>query len=130
MKHPLLRKWENTLQSIFDRIDHKLEDKYGEKFPLRANRPKAGKGVTPDADGLFDLGVSFSVGIGSEFGPGYVFRVRLATMNRVPEEFMQQVENEVVELLNIELPKHFPDRELNVVRDGRLFKIYGDLDLN
>lgn len=130
MKNPLLRKWENTLQNIFDRIDQKLEEKYGNMFPLRANRPKAGEGVTPDADGLFDLGVSFSVGIGSEFGPGYVFRVRLATMHRVPEEFMQQVEDEVVTLLNKELPQHFPGRDLKVVRDGRLFKIYGDLDLN
>ena len=130
MKNPLLRKWENTLQSIFDRIDRKLEDKYGGMFPLRPNRPEAGKGVTPDADGLFDLGVSFSVGIGSELGPGYVFRVRLATMRRVPDEFMQQVEEEVVELLNDELPQHFPGRDLRVGRDGRLFKIYGDLDLN
>lgn len=130
MKNPLLQKWEDKLQGIFDRIDDQLEEKYGDTFPLRSNRPARGCGVTPDTDGLFELGVSFSLGIGSKIGPGYVFRVKLATMSRVPEEFMAKVEDEVVDLLNLELPKEFPDKELKVARDGRVYKIYGNLDLN
>lgn len=130
MKNPLLEKWEDRLQDIFDRIDHLLEEKYGDLFPLRPNRPASGKGVTPDADGLFDLGVSFSVGIGSQFGPGYVFRVKLATLRMVPEELVEKIEGEVVMLLAGELPKEFPGKELRVERDGHVFKIFGDLGLN
>ncbi len=130
MKNPLLEKWEDRLQGLFDRIDHILEEKYGDLYPLRPNRPAHKQGVTPDADGLFDLGVSFSVGIGSSYGPGYVFRVKLATLQRVPEELVEKLENEVLELLELELPKDFPGKELKVARDGRVYKIFGDLDLN
>jgi hypothetical protein len=130
LKNPLLEKWEEKLQEIFDRIDHQLEEKYGERFPLRPNRPSHKKGVTPDADGLFDLGVSFSVGIGSKLGPGYVFRVKLATLSRVPKEFQEEVEDQVVGMLQDQLPIEFPGKELQVARDGNIFKVYGDLDLN
>ena len=130
MKNPLLQKWEDKLQGIFDKIDYKLEKKYGNDYPLRSNRPSSGCGVTPDTDGLFELGVSFSLGIGSAIGPGYVFRVKLATMSKVPQEYMTKVEDEVVEMLNVELPKEFPDKDLKVARDGRVYKIYGNLDLN
>jgi hypothetical protein len=130
VKNPLLQKWEDKLQGIFDRIDEKLENKYGHMFPLLPNRPEKGKGVTPDTDGLFDLSVSFSVGLVSEFGPGYVFKIRLATMEKVPQDFKEKVEDEVVELLKEELPKEFPGRNLQVSRDGRIYKIHGDLHLN
>lgn len=130
MKNPLLQKWEDKLQGIFDRIDDQLEEKYGNTYPLRFNRPARGCGVTPDTDGLFELSVSFSLGIASQLGPGYVFRVKLATMSRVPQEFMTKIEDEVVEMLKMELPKEFPNKELKVARDGKNYKIYGDLDLN
>jgi len=130
LKNPLLEKWEERLQDIFDKIDHILEEKYGHLYPLRPNRPAHKQGVTPDADGLFDLGVSFTVGLGSQLGPGYVFRVKLATLNRVPEELQEQIEDEVIQLLQKELPTYFPGKELKVGRDGKVYKIYGDLDLN
>lgn len=130
MKNPLLQKWEDKLQSIFDRIDDQLEEKYGHLYPLRFNRPARGHGVTPDTDGLFELSVGFSLGIASELGPGYVFKVKLATMSRIPQEFTTKIENEVVDMLNAELPKAFPDKELKVAKDGKVYKIYGNLDLN
>lgn len=130
VKNPLLQKWEDKLQGIFDKIDHRLEEKYGDLFPLSPNRPPRGKGVTPDADGLFDLGVSFSVGLISKLGPGYVFRVKLATPAKVPEQFTEKVEDEVVAMLTDELPKEFPGKDLKVSRDGKVYKIHGDLDLN
>lgn len=129
MKNPLLEKWEYKLQKIFDRIDHVLEDRYGDLYPLRPNRPERGKGVTPDADGLFDLGVSFSAGLGSKKGPGYVFRVKLATLNRVPDDLVEKIEDEVVQLLQNELPTEFPGKDLKVARDGLVYKVFGDLDL-
>ncbi len=130
MKNPLLQKWEDKLQNIFDRIDDQLEEKYGNTYPLRYNRPQRGCGVTPDTDGLFELGVSFSLGIASQLGPGYVFKVKLATMSRVPQDFITQIEDEVIDLLQEELPKEFPNKDLKVARDGKVYKIYGDLDLN
>lgn len=130
MKNPLLEKWEEKLQDIFDEIDHILEEKYGELYPLRPNRPKHKQGVTPDADGLFDLGVSFSAGLGSKLGPGYVFRVKLATLQRIPEDLQERIEDEVVGLLEQQLPKSFPGKELRVARDGKVYKIFGNLDLN
>lgn len=130
MKNPLLEKWEDKLQKIFNHIDDILEQKYGHLYPLRPNRPQHKKGVTSDADGLFDLGVSFTVGLGSQLGPGYVFRVKLATLHRVPESLQEQLEDEVLGLLQVELPKEFPGKELKVSRDGQIYKIFGDLDLN
>jgi hypothetical protein len=130
VKNPLLQKWENKLQNIFDHIDHILEKKYGGKFRLKPNRPPHNQGVTPDTDGLFELGVSFSTGFGSEFGPGYVFQIRIATNEHIPNRFKKRVENEVVELLETKLPEAFPDRKLQIAKDGRVYKIYGDLDLN
>ncbi len=130
MKNPLLEKWEDKLQKIFNNIDHVLEEKYGELFPLRPNRPAHGEGVTPDADGLFDLGVSFSAGFGSQKGPGYVFRVKLATLRRVPEDLLEQIEDEVIDHLKARLPEEFPGKDLDVSRDGAVYKIHGDLDLD
>ena len=130
MKNPLLAKWENKLQAIFDKIDAHLEEKYGHLYPLKQNRPMHKQGVTPDSDGLFDLGVRFSAGLGSNFGPGYVFRVKLATMSRIPSEFQEKVETEVIQLLENELPEAFPGKDLSVKREGVIYKIIGDLDLN
>lgn len=130
MKNPLLEKWEEKLQKIFNRIDHVLEERYGDLYPLRPNRPLHKRGVTADADGLFDLGVSFSVGLGSKLGPGYVFRVKLATLQRVPKDLQEKLEDEVIGLLQDELPKEFPGKELKVARDGLIYKVFGDLDLN
>lgn len=130
MSNPLLQKWENKLQSIFDRIDTHLEEKYGDAYPLKYNRPPHGCGVTPDTDGLFELGFSFTLGISSQLGPGYVFRIKLATSSRVSPDFYTKIENEVVDMLKEELPKEFPDKELKVAKDGKNYKIYGNLDLN
>lgn len=130
MRNPLVEKWEEKLQKIFNKIDHILEEKYGDLFPLRPNRPQHGEGVTPDADGLFDLGVSFTVGLGSELGPGYVFRVNLATLRKVPEDLIEKIEDEVIDLLTEALPEHFPGKDLKVARDGKVYKIFGNLDLD
>ena len=130
MKNPLLEKWEGKLQTIFDGIDAHLQEKYGEMFPLSPSRKPSGQGISRDCDGLFDLGFSFTAGLTSKLGPGYVFKVKMATPSRVPREFTNTIENEVVELLREKLPEEFPGRDLKVGRDGRLYKIYGDLDLN
>ena len=130
MRNPLLEKWEEKLQKIFNNIDLILEEKYGHLYPLRPNRPEKGEGVTPDADGLFDLGVSFSAGLGSQFGPGYVFKVKLATLRKVPEDWIEKLEDEVIDMIAKELPHQFPGKDLSVARDGNVYKIFGNLDLD
>jgi hypothetical protein len=129
-RNPRLERWEERLLQMFERIDGILEERYAGRFRLKPSRPPHGAGVTRDADGLFDLGVSFSAGITSEHGPGYVFQIRIATGDPVPEEVRQQIEDEVVALLNQEMPRYFPGLNLRLAKEGHAFRIYGDLSLD
>lgn len=130
MKNPLLQQWEDKLNDIFEEIDKKLEKEYGDAHPLKPGRPKAGEGITHDTDGLFEIGVLFTPGFTSSYGPGYVFRVRLATFNKVPPEEIKMYEDKVARMLEEKLPEAFPEKDLRVVRDGKMYKIIGDLGLN
>ena len=51
----------------------------------------------------------------------------MVTLSRVPRYIREQIEEEAVQRLREELPKEFPDRELQVERDGPVYKIHGDL---
>ena len=129
MRHPETLKWEERLKAIFDEIDDYLEDKYGSRFPLHPARARRGKAANREHDGLFNVGASFSIGLGSQYGPGYVVEVRMVTLSHVPDELRQGIEEEVVELIRRKLPERFPGRNLQVVRDNNLYKIRGDLGL-
>lgn len=129
MRHFRIEDWESRLKRVFDRIDDSLEEKYGRKYPLHPARPPRGTTASKAHDGLFNVGASFSAGYGTRRGPGYVVEVRLVTLSRVPHYLRSRIEEEVVEKLREELPKEFPDRELEVERDGPVYKIYGDLRL-
>ena len=130
MRHPSLEKWEDKLRKIFYQIDDILEDKYGGLYPLKPGRKPRGVAPTNDADGLFDLGVNFSGGFGSQLGPGYVFRVGIATLEHIPPTVRAEIESFTIELIREKLKEAFPENELSVSRDGNIFKIYGDLSLN
>lgn len=121
--------WEQTLKRVFDRIDHRLEDQYGQLYPLHPSRPKRGKTSNPESDGLFNVGAVFTAGFGSERGPGYIVETQMATLSRVPDEVQERIEEEVVVMLKEELARDFPGRTLHVSRDGHVFKIHGDLSL-
>ena len=129
MRHHKIEEWESKLKRVFDRVDDYLEEKYGRKYPLHPARPARGTTSSKAHDGLFDLGASFTAGYGSKRGPGYVVEVRMVTLTRVPHYIRSRIEDEVVERLREELPKEFPDRELQVERDGQVYKIHGDLRL-
>jgi len=129
MRHPSATLWEDKLKRVFDRIDSHLEDKYGSMYPLHPARPERGTTSNPEADGLFNVGAVFSAGFGSEFGPGYVVETRMSTLSRVPNQVRHEIENEVISILKKELVNEFPGRQLDIVRDGSVFKIYGDLSL-
>ncbi len=128
-RHPAVEKWERKLKKVFDRIDDRLEERYGKNYPLHPARSRRNTTSNKEDDGLFNVGAAFTGGFGSELGPGYVLQVQMSTLSDVPEDVRESIESEVVKLLEDELPKVFPNRELKVDRDGRVYKIYGDLSL-
>jgi len=129
VRHPKVIEWERTLKKVFDDIDRDLEAAYGSRYPRHPVRQAKGKTSNPAHDGLFDLGAAFSAGYGSKYGRGYVVRLRVATLADVPEDVIEEMEDFVVKRLKAALPKAFPDRDLEVTRDGPVFKIHGDLSL-
>ena len=129
LQHSKLVVWERKLKSVFDKIDDALEERYGKVYPLHPRRAKRGSTSDKEQDGLFNVGASYSLGIGSKYGPGYVLEVRLATLSQVPREMRGQIEEDVVRFLKRELPQVFPQQKLGVDRDGNVYKIYGDLNL-
>lgn len=129
MNHPSTVLWEQRLRSIFEGIDEYLEDHYGSRLPLHPNRPPRGTTSSGEMDGLFNVGASFSAGFGSPTGRGYVVQIEMRTLAEVPEDLKDAVEQDVLNLLQRELALRFPDRDLKVEWDGRVWKIIGDLSL-
>ena len=129
MRGPEVTRWEEQLKQVFDRIDDRLEERYGSEYPLHPARAKRGTVGNREDDGLFNIGAAFSAGFGSEHGRGYIVEVRMSTLSNVPEKVQNTLENEVADLLEKELSSAFPGRNLKVVRDGPVFKVIGDLGL-
>jgi hypothetical protein len=129
MRHAKLVEWENTLKTMFDEIDDYLEDKYGNLYPLHPNRAARGGTSNKESDGLFNVGCAFSPGYGSELGRGYVIEVHMSTLSNIPEEIKMIIEKETADMVKVKLKIFFPDRELNVSKDGDVYKIFGDLSL-
>ncbi|HMP76177.1 MAG TPA: hypothetical protein PKE12_07775 [Kiritimatiellia bacterium] len=128
-RDPRTRAFEAGLKRVFDRIDHELEIRHGDRYRLHPSRPATGETGNPEMDGLFNVGAAFSAGFGSAHGPGYLVNVRMVTLQSVPPDVQEAMEDEVVALLRQWLPDEFPGRTLYVDRDGHVFKIHGDLSL-
>ena len=129
LQHPKIASFEKRLKTIFDMLDHELELKYKGRFALHPARPKRGTTADPSADGLFDIGATFTAGFGSEHGRGYTIQARIATLGQTDAKTIQTVEKFIVKRLNEELPREFPERKLQVLRDGNVYKIVGDLGI-
>jgi hypothetical protein len=129
VKHPRLAEFEAKLKRLFDEVDDKLEDRYGSDYSLHPSRPPRGRTSSKAHDGLFNIGASFTAGFGSQIGRGYVVQVDMVTLERVPEETREKIEEEVVALVRERLPRYFPGRTLEVSRDRNVFKIHGDIRL-
>ena len=127
MQNDRITEWENNLKKVFDMIDDEIEDKFGRLYPLHPARPKRGATASREQDGLFDIGASFSAGFGSTYGRGYVIDINMVTLRDVPESVTQDVEEVVIRRLREKLPKYFPGKNLQVQKDGPVFKIFGDL---
>ena len=129
MRHPKVIKWERTLKSVLDEIDVLLEERYGNKYDLHPARRKHGSTSNRSHDGLFDIRGDFTLGLGSDKGRGYIVDIDLKTLENIPQNIIDQIENDTIKELKDRLSKAFPDRELNVVKDGNVIKIVGDLSL-
>lgn len=126
-----VERWDARLKSVFDEIDRELEAVDGLRHvPLHPVRPPAGSTSNPEDDGVLELGANYTVGIGSKYGPGYVLRIRVATLEEVDPEGYRLLEETVVEKLRQKLPAAFPGANLSVDRDGAVYKIHGDLSLD
>jgi hypothetical protein len=129
MSHHSVRKLEDKLQELFDEVDDYLEEKYAGAYPLHPARPPRGKTSSKSQDGLFNVGASFSAGYHSEHGRGYVIDVDMVTLANISKDREQRIHQDAVDKVQELLPTYFPERKLHVRRDGRVFKITGDLSL-
>jgi hypothetical protein len=127
--HPKLRAFTETMDALFHEVDNILEEKWGDTFPLHPNRPRRGETNNPEMDGLFEIAPDFTLGIGSEAGRGYIVSCRVATLDPVPEEWYEAFMEETAALIRERLPRYFPGRTLELVRDGSRYKIRGDFSL-
>lgn len=121
--------WDRQLKKLFDEVDDYLEDIYGGKYPLHPNRMKRGRTSNKEMDGLINIGASFSAGYGSELGRGYVVDIHLSTLIKVDKEIKNSIEIDAVNKIKTLLPEYFPGRELDIKKDGSIYKICGDLSL-
>jgi hypothetical protein len=127
--HPKLAAFTRTLEALFPEVDEALEERWGERFSPHPNRPKRGETGNPEADGLFELAPDFTAGIGSQRGRGYIVSFRVATLEPVEPALFEAFMEEAARQIRAKLPRYFPGRDLEVVRDGKRFKIIGDFSL-
>jgi len=129
MHHPKLAIWERNLELVIAELDDLLEDTYGKHYQLHPARRTRGKTVNKAHDGLFNIAASFSMGYGSKYGKGYVIDIHMSTLENVPKEIKDEIDNKVVQFLGERLPQYFPGKNLQVNKDGTVIKIHGDLKL-
>ncbi|WP_304221380.1 hypothetical protein [Gracilinema caldarium] len=128
-QHAKLRAFENQLKALFNEVDHQLEDRWGNLYAVHPNRPRRGETADPEMDGLFEVAADFTPGIGSEMGRGYIISLRVATLDRLDPAQFEALMEEAAGIVKQLLPRYFPERSLQVVRDGKRFKIVGDFSL-
>lgn len=127
--HPNLAKREKKLKKIFDRIDDFLEEKYSGRYPLHPARSERGATSSKSSDGLFSIGAAYSLGIGSPCGAGYVIEIKTATLSEVPQNIKLEIEEYVQEMVGEGLAAEFPEEKFEVVKDGNVYRIVGDMNL-
>jgi len=127
--HPKQQELEDTLRRMCDDLDKFLEDAYGDRYPLHPNRLARGKAASVAYDGLFSTGTQFTMGYGSGAGRGYIIDIDIVTLSRVDKKDFETIEASAVAYLKSLLPLYFPDRKLQIVKDGNLYKIIGDFSL-
>ena len=112
-----------------DDIDILLEKRYEKKYDLHPARRKHGSTSNRSHDGLFDIRADFTLGLGSNKGRGYIVDIDLKTLEKIPTDVIDQIEDYTIKELKDRLSKVFPGKELKVEKDGNVIKIVGDLSL-
>jgi len=120
---------EKRMRELLDLLDDYLEQTYDGAFRLHPNRPPRGRAARVAYDGLFSTGVKFTLGYGSEAGKGYLVDVEISTLDRVEPEKRTEIEKDAVRFLSSHLKDFFPERDLAIVKDGKVYKIVGDFSL-
>ncbi len=129
LRHPATEAWEKRLRDVFHDIDRRLEARYGSRLARDPRRPAAGVTSSHEADGIFNVGAAYSPGFGSRHGAGYVVEIGIRSVRPPPPALREEIERAVVRQLRLALPRAFPGRRLEVIRDGSVWKIVGDLSL-
>ena len=124
-----MEEFDNRMKKLFDEVDDFIEDRYGGSYSLHPMRPARGETANPEADGLFNIGVNFTPGYGSELGRGYLIDVSMSTPDKVDENVRREIYETAANKVRELLPIHFPERKLTVRRDKNHFKIQGDFSL-
>jgi len=127
--HPKQEELEKRLDKLCMALDNYLEDQYTDIFPLHPNRPKRGAGANPSFDGVFATSVSFTLGYGSKYGRGYLIVIDVRTLQYVSSAQKEEINNRAFLFIQKTLPVEFPERKLEIVRDGNLLKVIGDFSL-
>ena len=127
--HPKQQVLEDQLRLMCDDLDTYLENKYGQAYPLHPNRPRRGKAAAVSYDGLFSTGTQFTMGYGSAEGRGYIIDIDICTLKHVKDSERAMIEEDATTYLKALLLSYFPQRKLEIVKDGNLFKIIGDFSL-
>lgn len=127
MHHQGIVEFEENLKRIFDEIDDELEDSYGGLYELHPARPERGETANKSHDGLFNVGASFTAGYGSRLGRGWVVEVSIVTLETVHDDTKKAIEEKVLHLLRKKLSMQYPEKKINVERDRRIIKIYGEI---
>jgi hypothetical protein len=129
MWHPKTIEFDERMKTLFDEVDHYIEDLYGGRYSLHPARPARGETSNPEMDGLFNIGAIFTPGFGSELGRGYLIDIAMSTLEKVEEGVRREIYEAAAEKVRELLPVYFPERELTVQRDNNHFKIQGDFSL-
>jgi hypothetical protein len=129
MWHPKTNAFEKQMNEILLEVDAELEERYGDRFPLHPARAEHGETASGQYSGLFTVNTHFTPGYGSDLGRGYVIDVEMVTLAEVPDEVEEQIEADAARRVEEKLHERFPERDLTVERDGRMFKIRGNFSL-
>ncbi len=127
--HPKQVVLESTMRAMCNELDDLLEETFGTAYPRHPNRPARGKAASVAYDGLFSTGTQFTLGYGSDHGRGYIVSVEMRTLSKVREEDEKAVEEATVAIINDLLPQYFPEREIALEKDGKVYKLVGDFSL-
>lgn len=127
--HPKQIELEGIMRKMCDELDYRLEESFGEAYPLHPNRPARGKAASVAYDGLFSTGTQFTLGYGSDHGRGYIVSVEMRTLAKVKEKDKKAVEEATVEIINELIPQYFPKRKIRMKKDGNVYKLVGDFSL-